>query len=129
MVTDTVSDFLIQLKNASSAGKASFSYTYSKLVLAIAELLAKENYISSIEKKTRKGKKMIDVTLAAEGRERIGGIRRVSKPSVRVYTRFRNLRLSKSHLGHLVLSTPKGIMTDRTAKREKVGGEILFKIW
>ena len=129
MVKDTVSNFLVQLKNASSAGKSSVSCDYSKLVLSIAELLAKEKYVTSVEKKTRKGKKVVDVTLTTDGTQRISGIRRVSKPSIRVYTRFRNLRLSKSRLGHMVLSTPKGIMTDWAAKKEKVGGEILFKIW
>ena len=131
MVKDNISDFLVMLKNAGTAGKPSVSFTHTKLILAISELLQKEGYVGQIERIGKKGKKLLEVGINYNeaGVPKITNIRRVSKLSRRVYEKAKNLRSTRSGLGHFVLSTPKGIMTDKTARKEKVGGEILFRIW
>jgi small subunit ribosomal protein S8 len=131
MVRDNIADFIVKLKNASVAGKSSMSFSNTKLIMAIAELLKQEGFLASVEKKSKKGKKLLELGLAfkEEGIPKITNVRRISKLSRRVYEKSRNLRSSRTGLGYSILSTPKGIMTDKTARKEKLGGEILFKIW
>jgi len=131
MVKDNVSDFLAKLKNAGAAKKSTVIFPYSKFIVAIAELLQKEKYLTAIERKGKRMAKFIEVTLAYNeaGDCRISGISRVSKPSRRVYSKSTGLYPVLNGLGRIVLSTPQGLMTDRTARKGKVGGEILFKIW
>ncbi len=131
MVKDNVSDFLAKLKNAGISKKPSVLFPYSKLIAAIAELLQKEKYLTAIERKGKHMAKLIEVTLAYDeaGQSKINGISRISKPSRRVYSKSTRLYPVLNGLGRIVLSTPQGLMTDRTARREKVGGEVLFKIW
>ena len=133
MVRDPISDFLSKLSNAGSAGVASVTVPHSKLILAVAELLMKEGFVMGIEKKGKKAKRFLEVAVAYTGtgteNPRISGIRRVSKPSRRIYEKAARLRPVRNGFGRLVLSTPRGLMTDVSARKEKVGGEVLFKIW
>ncbi len=131
MVKDNVSEFLAKLKNASSARKQSVVFPYSKFIVAIAELLQKEKYLTAIEKKGRQMAKVIEVTLAynESGLPKINDVARVSKPSRRVYSKSTKLYPVLNGLGRIVISTPQGLMTDRTARKQKIGGEVLFKIW
>lgn len=131
MVKDNVADFIIKVKNASQSGKTLVSFPYSKLVYSIAELLAKEGYLSSVEKKGKKVKKTLEVGILFLGDHspKITDVKRISKLSCRVYEKAKNLRPVRGGYGLAVLSTPKGLMTDVTARKEKVGGEVLFKIW
>ncbi|HEY4517367.1 MAG TPA: 30S ribosomal protein S8 [Candidatus Paceibacterota bacterium] len=131
MVTDSVGDFIIQLKNASAVRKPEVVAPYSKLRHAIAEVLRKEGYVTSVTKHGKKIKKslLVELSYGKGGFPRISGVSRVSKPGRRVYERVLNLKPVKSGKGALILSTPKGILTDRQARKEKVGGEALFKIW
>lgn len=131
MVKDHVSDFVIALKNAGSAGKKSVSYPYTKLLAAIAEVLQKEGYVVSVDRRGRQARKFLEVSLAydAEKRPKISGVSRVSKPSRRVYGKAKHLYPVLNGLGRIVLSTPRGVMTDVDARKQRVGGELLFKIW
>ena|SRR3989344_3612145 len=131
MVTDSIGDFIIRLKNASAVGKREVMVPYSNLRHAVAETLRKEGYLVSVEKHGKKAKKSLAVELSylKSGAPRIAGVARVSKPGRRIYGRLIGLRPVKSGKGSLILSTPKGILTDRQARRERVGGELLFKIW
>jgi small subunit ribosomal protein S8 len=131
MVKDNVSDFLAKLKNAGIAKKPSVLFPYSKLIAAIAELLQQEKYLTGIERKGKHMAKLLEVTLAYDeaGQSKISGISRISKPSRRVYSKSTRLYPVLNGLGRIVLSTPQGLMTDRTARKQKVGGEVLFKIW
>lgn len=131
MVGDPVGDFIIRIKNASVAGKDALSVPHSKLRLAIAEVLQKKGYIKTINKK---GKKVQQKTLEIELRYGKGGpamhdVKRISRPGRRLYMRANEIRPVKYGKGSLVLSTPKGILTDEEARKENVGGEALFKIW
>ena len=130
MVTDPISDFIVRIKNASDAGKTSVSIPYSTLKESIAHALAKGGYISSIEIKGKKIDKTIEIGIIFIGNEpRLHGVERISKPSRRLYRKSKDIRMFKSGFGNTFLSTPQGIMIDSDAKRAKVGGEILFKIW
>ncbi len=127
---DPISDMIVRIKNASLSKKESVVFPYSKLKLAILDVLFKDGYIKSFGKKGKKIAKFIEVVLVYEdGMPKISGIERVSKTSKRIYTKTKDIKKVKSGLGSLVLTTPKGIMTDKQAKEANVGGEALFKIW
>ncbi len=131
MVKDNVADFITKIKNAGQSGKAQVSFPYSKFIHAIAELLAKEGYLASVEKKGKKIKKTLEVgILFLDGHSpKIIDVKRISKLSCRVYEKAKNLRPVRGGYGLAILSTPKGLMTDVVARKERVGGEVLFKIW
>jgi small subunit ribosomal protein S8 len=127
---DPISDMIVQIRNASDAGKESVILPYSKLKLAILDVLLKEGFVKSFGKKGKKVAKFIEVVLAYEGDEpKIHSVQRISKSSRRVYQKAKDIRGVKNGFGILVLSTPLGIMSDKMARMEKVGGEALFKIW
>ena len=127
---DPIADMIVQIKNASDSKKKSVIFPYSKLKLAILDALLKEGFIKSFGKKGKKVAKFIEVVLVYEdGEAKIQGIERVSKSSKRIYQKAQDIRKVKSGFGALLLSTPKGIMTDKKAKEANVGGEALFKIW
>jgi small subunit ribosomal protein S8 len=130
MVTDPISDLIVRIKNGSDAKKESISIPYSALKEAIAHTLAKGGYLGSVEKKGKQISKTLEVSLVYHsGEPRVHGVQRVSKPSRRIYQKARDIRVFRSGYGSVVLSTPKGIMLDSDARKTKVGGEVLFKIW
>ena len=123
---------LIQIKNAGTAGKESVSIPHSKVKLAIAQVLLLEGYVASLNKKGKKDEKakVIDVgVMYKNGEAKIKGVQRISKPSRRVYLGVKEVYPVRQGFGLLVLSTPKGILTGKEARKEKVGGEVLFKVW
>lgn len=130
MVTDPISDFITQLSNAGMAGRTEVRIPYSILKHRIADLLAQEDYIASVEKTGKDVKKELVVTLLEKnGKARIQEVKRISKPSRRLYTSAGEIGKVKGGRGMFVLTTSKGILSDRQAREEGVGGEILFKIW
>lgn len=130
MVTDPIADLIIRIKNAGEAGKASISVPYSTLKENIAHALLKGGYVSSVESKGKKIDKTLEISIAYNGNQpRVNGVERISKPSRRLYQKSKDIRMFKSGFGNIVFSTPQGILLDADAKRLKVGGEILFKIW
>jgi small subunit ribosomal protein S8 len=128
MITDPISDMIIRIKNGSDAGKASVVVIGSKLVENVAHALKKAGYLTTVEKSKEKREIMLGLVYFA-GEPRIHGVERISKPSRRLYQKARDIRTYRSGFGNVFLSTPKGIMTDVDARKQKVGGEILFKIW
>lgn len=127
---DPIADMLNNIKNAACAGKAHALIPYSKLKLAIANILVGEGYLSSVNKRGKKAKKFLELEIAyADKKPKITGVSRISGPSKRVYYGVSDMRPVKNGFGLLVLSTPKGILTGKDAKKEHVGGEALFKIW
>ncbi len=130
MVTDPISDFITRIKNASDAGKATVSIPYSTMKENIAHALLKGGYISSVDTKGKQVEKTLEIGLVYMGREaRIHGVDRISKSSRRIYQKSSDIRMFKSGFGNVVFSTPMGILLDVDAKKSKVGGEVLFKIW
>jgi len=130
MVTDPISDLIIRLKNGSEAKKPFVLISYSRFAESVAHALKKAGYVAGIEKKGKPFSREIEVGLVYfETGARIHGVERVSKPSRRVYMKSSDIRMYRSGFGNTFLSTPKGIMTDVEARKNKVGGEVLFKIW
>ncbi len=126
MSTDSVGDALTRIKNGYMASKGEVILSYSKQVLAICKLLIKEGYIESAKQE----KNGIMVTLLYRGKERaVTDIKRVSKPGLRVYKNKNALPYVLNGLGIAVVSTPKGIMSDKQARKEGVGGEIMAYVW
>ncbi|HEY4513732.1 MAG TPA: 30S ribosomal protein S8 [Candidatus Paceibacterota bacterium] len=128
---DVIGDFLVRLKNAASVKKQSVSIPYSALKHAIAEKLKETGYVSSIEKKGKKVRKTLDVALKYDdkGLAIITNVRRISKPGRRIYRSAREIVPVRYGRGNLILSTQKGILTGKEARKENVGGEALFEIW
>ena len=131
MMNDPVGDLLVRLKNAGAVKKASVSIPYSAFKLAIAEKLKDAGFVAGIEKKGKKVKKTLDVILKYDeaGVPLIRGARRISKPGRRMYKSVHEIMPVRLGHGSLILSTPKGIKTDKEARKEKIGGEALFEIW
>lgn len=131
MITDPVGDLIIRLTNAGAVKKQTVSVPFSMFKLAIAEKLKDMGLVKQIEKKGKKVKKTIEIGLKYDdaGKALIQGVKRVSKPGRRLYRGFNDIIPVRYGHGHLVLSTPKGILTGLEAKKQKVGGEALFEIW
>lgn len=130
MVNDPIADFIIQLKNASAVLKASVVLPYSELKFTIAELLSKEGFVKGVSKKGKKVRKYLEIDLLyKDDSPCIHGVKRVSKPGRRIYKKSSELRPIKQGTGLLLLSTPKGVLTDKDARLQKVGGEAMFEIW
>jgi small subunit ribosomal protein S8 len=130
MVSDTIGDFIIRLKNAGAVGKKEVSIPYSKLRHAIADKLVASGYIEKAEQKGKTVQKTLVVTLKYEnGKHRITDVKRVSKPGRRLYTKVADIHRVKFGHGHMILSTPAGILTNEEAHAANVGGEQLFIIW
>lgn len=125
-MSDSVGDALIRIKNGYSVGKVSVALKFSKLVLNLAKLLQKEGYLAEV----KQDKREIVVVLKYHSRiPAITDIKRVSKPSLRVYKGVSDLPSVLSGLGIAVISTPKGLMTDKQARKVKAGGEVLALVW
>ena len=118
------------MKNGSLAGKESVSFPYSKLKNAIVECLKKEGYVSETAKKTKKGQPVLEVKLVyMDKNPKITEVERISKQSRRVYFGMKDIHSVRNGSGLLVLSTPKGILSGKEARKEQVGGEALFRVW
>ena len=131
MVNDPVGDFIIRLTNAGAIKKSVISVPFSNFKMAIAEKLKDAGYITGVEKKGKKVKKTLDVTLKYDhqGNPRITGVKRISKPGRRMYKSVHEIVPDRYGKGSLILSTPAGVKTDKEAKKDKVAGEALFEIW
>jgi len=125
-MTDPIADFLTRIRNGQAAGKAEVIAPASKLKAAIAQVLREEGYITDFQEQTVDGKPAIAVSLKYyQGRPVIDRIERVSRPGLRRYTRKDDLPKVDGGLGIAIISTPKGVMTDRAARKIGEGGEIL----
>ncbi len=131
MVNDRISNLIVKIKNASAARKETFTFPYSNYVGDILECLKRGGFISDYSKKGKKLIKSAEVTLAyaEDGSPKVIGTERISKLSKRIYKGSTELRPVRNGFGMLVMSTSKGVLSDIEARKEKVGGEALFKIW
>ena len=131
MINDHVSDMITRIKNAYAMHKKTVSMPYTKVLESVANVLLSEKYISKVEVK---GEGVTDKQLVVslsykEDTAAISSIKRISKPGVRIYRRVDSFKPVLSGLGIAILSTSKGIMSDRTAKINKIGGEVLLELW
>ena len=132
---DRIANLIISLKNANVVGKEKIFIPYSILLEKIADLLVKQNYIKAVRvaqsAKAGPAGKFLEVVLAYDeaGQPKIREVARVSKSSTRVYASTKRLPMFKRGKGLVVMTTPKGIMTAADAKKEHVGGEVLFRMF
>jgi small subunit ribosomal protein S8 len=130
MVTDPISDLIIRLQNASMAHIPTVEISHSTFVENVAHALKKAGYLASVQTKGKTYSKNLELGLVFINAEpRINGVERVSKPSRRIYQKAADIRSVRSGFGNVFLSTPKGVLIDAEAKKQNVGGEVLFKIW
>lgn len=130
-MTDPIADFLTRLRNANSAYHDSVTLPYSKIKGNIAEILRREGYIASYSVEDAPVGKNLVITLKyGPTRERsIAGLRRISKPGLRVYAKSTNLPKVLGGLGIAIISTSTGLLTDRQAYKQGIGGEVLAYVW
>jgi small subunit ribosomal protein S8 len=132
-MTDPIADMLTRLRNANQAYHDAVSMPYSKLKAGVAEILQQEGYITSWRVEDTEGEvgKTLVLTLKfGQNRERsIAGIRRISKPGLRVYAKHTGLPKVLGGLGVAIISTSQGLLTDRQANQKGVGGEVLAYVW
>jgi small subunit ribosomal protein S8 len=131
MMTDPVADLITRIRNANNARKASVDVPWSRHKEEITRVLIDEGYLGSatVVEATPRNVLRIDLRYDAQRRPVITGMRRVSRPSLRVYVGVKEILAVRRGLGVNVLSTPKGILVDRNARRENVGGEVICTVW
>ena len=132
-MTDPIADMLTRLRNANQAYHDAVTMPYSKLKQGVAEILKQEGYITSFEVTDAEetvGKTLTITLKYGRNRERsIAGVRRISKPGLRVYTKHTGLPKVLGGLGVAIISTSQGLLTDRQANKKGVGGEVLAYVW
>lgn len=131
MMTDPLADMLARIRNAGTAGHDELRCPSSKLKLAVAQVLRDEGYLEAVEVDESSGRPELWMRLryGPEGRMIIDGLRRVSRPSRRVYVGSAQVPRVRHGLGIAVLSTNKGVVSDRVAREQSVGGELLCEVW
>ena len=129
--TDPIADMLTRIRNANSAKHKTVDVPNSKMKTAIAEILFKEGYIKSFELINNENQGIIRITLKYDekGNRVIDGIKRISKPGLRVYAGAEELPKVLGGLGIAIISTNKGLLTDKEARKQNVGGEVLAFVW
>ena len=130
-VTDAIADMLTRIRNANSAKHDSVKVPASNMKKAIAQILVDEGYIKSftVEEDGKQGMIEIQLKYGPNKSQVITGLRRVSKPGLRIYTNVEDMPKVMKGLGIAILSTPKGVMTDKDARKANVGGEVLAFVW
>jgi len=130
-ITDPIADMLTRIRNASTAKHDTVDVPASNMKKAIAEILMEEGYIKNFQLIDNSTQGIIRITLkyGANKAKTINGLRRISKPGLRVYAKSEELPKVLKGLGIALISTSKGIMTDKKARQEHVGGEVLAYIW
>ena len=104
--------------------------SFSELKYQIAKILAKNGLLGGVEKKGRKTQKIIEITLKYDnGSPKIFGLKKVSRPGQRIYKKFREIKPVKGGYGLAIISTPQGLMTNKEARKQKLGGEVICEIW
>lgn len=131
-VTDPVADMLARIRNAAMARHETTRIPNSKMKLAIAQILKQEGYIADVRDAEGTHHPELTIALKYEGRDRdaaFHGLKRVSRPGRRVYVGYRQIPRVLDGLGVSILSTSRGIMTDKDARTKKLGGEVLCEVW
>lgn len=129
-VTDKIADMLTRIRNAQSAQHETVNIPTSKLKVEIARVLLEEGYIKGYEVIEKEPQGVIKVTLKLiNGTPAIGGIKRISRPGLRIYSQAADLPRVLDGLGIAIVSTSEGIMTDKSAREQNVGGEVLAYVW
>jgi small subunit ribosomal protein S8 len=127
---DPISNLITSLKNGSAAQKDVVTVPLSNFTASVVDALSRKGYVKPGVKKGKTAKKTLEVGLIyVNGKARINDVKRLSKPSKRLYKSYADIHRVMQGYGSMFISTPKGILSDDEARKEKVGGEILFNIW
>ena len=126
MTNDTISDMITRIRNSLTRGVFYLELPSSNILQDIASVLLKEGYIEKFETRDAYPQKILSLHLK---KDTIRGLKIISKPSRRVYANLKNMPRVKEGLGIAILSTPKGVLSDRMARKEKVGGEVIVYVW
>ncbi len=130
MMTDPIADMLTRIRNAQAAHKRFVAIPYSRVKHDIATILHEEGYVAGVVVDADEGRRVLMVDLIYQGKSpRISAIKRISTPGQRVYQSYKRMPNVLNDLGIAVVSTPKGVMTNRRARQEKVGGEVLCEVY
>lgn len=127
---DPITDMLNRIRNAQAVFKPTVVIPFSKLKYEIAKILEKQGFVEKVERKGRKIEKSIELTLKYTDKEpSISGLKRISKPGQRIYHSWKDIRRVRDGFGMSIISTSKGLKTNKEARRQKLGGEVLCEIW
>ena len=130
LLTDTIADMLTRIRNGGQARKETVDIPASNVIEGIAKVLLEEGYIEDYERTHDDAQGSVRITLKyRDGKHIISGLRRISSPGLRIYAGVEDLPKVLGGLGIAIISTPMGVMTDREARQNNVGGEVLCYVW
>jgi len=125
-MTDPIADMLNRIINAQAVSKESVSFPFSKIKFEMVSLLQREGFVQNVEKKGRKEKRIIK---NRPKNNAIAGVKRVSKPGQRIYVQSKEIKFVRGGQGLAIISTSKGLMTEKEARKNRLGGELICQIW
>lgn len=130
-MSDPIADMLTRIRNGLQAGKVSVDIPKSSLKVAVCQVLKEQGYVEDFQVAEQPAPGIIRVTLRylSDRKPVLQGLKRVSKPSLRVYVRHNEIKQVRSGLGVAIVSTSKGVMTGKHAQQQKLGGEVLCEVW
>ena len=129
-MVDPIADMLNRIRNAKAILKPAVVIPFSNFKYEIAKILAQNGFIEKVEKKGKKNKKFIEITLRySDKTSAISGLKIISKPGQRIYVSARKVKPVKGGYGISIISTPKGLMTNKEARKQRLGGEVIGEIW
>jgi small subunit ribosomal protein S8 len=127
---DPISDMLTSIRNALAVKHSTVVVPFSNLKYEIAKIFEKEGFVEKIEKKGRRSKRLIEITLKySDEVPTISGLKRISKPGQRIYSDWKKIKRVKGGYGMAIVSTSRGLMTNKEARKNKLGGEIICEVW
>ncbi len=131
VITDPIADFIIRIKNGYLVRKKLIEIPWSNMKEKLAEMLVKEGFLKNAQVKSEKGKfKTLELELKYEGKKpALTEVKRISKPGVRIYAKVNKIPRVRLGVGITIISTPKGLMTDKQARKNHQGGELICQIW
>lgn len=129
-MVDPIADMLNRIRNAQAVSHPTVDVPFSNLKYEIIKILEKKGFIQKIEKRGRKAKKIMEITLKySDGMPAISGLKRISKSGQRIYVKAKELQPVKGGYGIAIISTPEGLMTNEKARKKRLGGEEICEIW
>jgi len=127
---DPIADMLTTIRNALAVDHQTVSVSFSNIKYEIGKILKREGFVENVEKKGRGVKKNIEITLKYEQKKpAISSLKMISKPGQRIYFSWKKIKPVKSGYGIAIISTSKGLMTNKEARKQKLGGEVICEIW
>ena len=125
-----IADMLNRIRNAQAVQKETVEVPFSNMNLEIAKILEKNDFVGKAEKKGKKTKKIIEIPLKYDGKTPVvSGLKVISKPGQRIYVQSKNIKNVRGGYGIAIVSTSKGLMTNKEARKQKVGGELICEVW